>query len=175
MDTKLAKQIKPSVVHQLSLYNRMLAEVQGVDRRYAHVVLGTGEIETIDLSRYAPGRWAVAVISWSPAAVAEGVVDVLEVVEVDEQHRHRPGLAVRRGQRVIEPVVNSLRFGRRVSESCSDCSSLSRHATMLATLAASTKDAVDHRPSDRVVDRGLVVVHLVGRRRSRAPRGGATT
>src|SRR4051794_14158281 len=53
LDTKLAKQIKPTVVHQLSLYNRMLAEIQGLDPRYAHVVLGTGDIETVDLSRYA--------------------------------------------------------------------------------------------------------------------------
>ena len=53
LDTKLAKQIKPTVVHQLSLYNRMLAEIQGLDPRNAHVVLGTGEIETVDLSRYA--------------------------------------------------------------------------------------------------------------------------
>jgi predicted RecB family nuclease len=52
LDTKLAKQIKPTVVHQLSLYNRMLADVQGLDPRYAHVVLGTGEIETVHLSRY---------------------------------------------------------------------------------------------------------------------------
>jgi len=53
LDTKLAKQIKPTVVHQLSLYNRMLAEIQEVEPRYAHVVLGTGDIETVDLSRYA--------------------------------------------------------------------------------------------------------------------------
>lgn len=53
LDTKLAKQIKPAVVHQLSLYNRMLAEIQSLDPRYAQVVLGTGEIETVDLSRYA--------------------------------------------------------------------------------------------------------------------------
>jgi predicted RecB family nuclease len=53
LDTKLAKQIKPAVVHQLSLYNRMVAEVQGLDLRYAHVVLGTGGIQTVDLSRYA--------------------------------------------------------------------------------------------------------------------------
>jgi uncharacterized protein len=31
----------------------MLADMQGLDPRYAHVVLGTGEIETVDLSRYA--------------------------------------------------------------------------------------------------------------------------
>ena len=53
LDTKLAKQIKPAVVHQLSLYNRLLAEIQGVDPRYAHVVLGNGETDTVDLSRYA--------------------------------------------------------------------------------------------------------------------------
>jgi predicted RecB family nuclease len=53
LDTKLAKQIKPSVVHQLSLYNRMLVAIQGHDPRHAHVVLGTGATETVDLSRYA--------------------------------------------------------------------------------------------------------------------------
>lgn len=53
LDTKLAKQIKPTVVHQLSLYNRMLTEIQGLDVRCAHVVLGTGDLETVDLSRYA--------------------------------------------------------------------------------------------------------------------------
>ena len=29
LDTKLARQVKPSVVHQLALYNRLLARVQG--------------------------------------------------------------------------------------------------------------------------------------------------
>lgn len=53
LDTKLARQIKPAVVHQLSLYNRMLATVQHLDPRYAHVVLGSGEIEIVDLTRYA--------------------------------------------------------------------------------------------------------------------------
>lgn len=53
LDTKLAKHVKPSVVHQLSLYNRMLAEAQGLDARFAHVVLGTEEVETIDLPRFA--------------------------------------------------------------------------------------------------------------------------
>lgn len=52
LDTKLAKQLKPSVVHQLSLYNRMVAKIQGWDAGRAHVVLGTGTIETLDLSRY---------------------------------------------------------------------------------------------------------------------------
>ena len=31
LDTKLARQVKPHVVHQLSLYSRLLAEVQGFD------------------------------------------------------------------------------------------------------------------------------------------------
>ena len=31
----------------------MLAEIQALDVRYAHVVLGTGDLETVDLSRYA--------------------------------------------------------------------------------------------------------------------------
>jgi predicted RecB family nuclease len=53
LDTKLSRQVKPTVVHQLSLYNRMLSEIQGLDLRYAHVVRGTGDTEIVDLSRYA--------------------------------------------------------------------------------------------------------------------------
>lgn len=53
LDTKLARQVKPAVVHQLSLYNRLLARVQGYEPSHAHVVLGDASTETIDLGRYA--------------------------------------------------------------------------------------------------------------------------
>jgi len=53
LDTKLAKQIRPHVVHQLSLYNRLLTTVQGVDPGIAHLVLGDGSIAAIHLTRYA--------------------------------------------------------------------------------------------------------------------------
>lgn len=53
LDTKLARQVTPAVVHQLSLYSRMLAGIQGGRPERAHVVLGTGDIEVVDLTRYA--------------------------------------------------------------------------------------------------------------------------
>ena len=53
LDTKLARQVKPSVVHQLGLYNRLLALVQGFEPPLAHVVLGDASTVTIDLRRYA--------------------------------------------------------------------------------------------------------------------------
>jgi predicted RecB family nuclease len=52
-DTKLARQVKAQNVHQLSLYNRLLAELQGFDPHTAHLILGDGSVETIDLRRYA--------------------------------------------------------------------------------------------------------------------------
>lgn len=52
LDTKLARQVKPAVVHQLALYNRMLGEVQGYEHPYVHVVLGDSTTETIDLRGY---------------------------------------------------------------------------------------------------------------------------
>ena len=53
IDTKLARQVKPHVVHQLSLYNRLLALVQGFEPAFAHVVLGDGSTVAIDMRRYA--------------------------------------------------------------------------------------------------------------------------
>lgn len=53
LDTKLARHVKPAVVHQLSLYSRLLGRVQGAELPFAHVVLGTGEEVPIDLRRYA--------------------------------------------------------------------------------------------------------------------------
>lgn len=53
LDTKLARGLKPPVVHQLSLYNRLIGRIQGVEATHAHVVLGDGSSEPIDLRRYA--------------------------------------------------------------------------------------------------------------------------
>lgn len=53
LDTKLARHVKPAVVHQLSLYSRLLALVQGVELPTATVILGTGEEVRIELRRYA--------------------------------------------------------------------------------------------------------------------------
>ena len=53
LDMKLARQVKPPVVHQLSLYTRLLGEVQGVTHRAAYVIRGDGSIEPIHLGRYA--------------------------------------------------------------------------------------------------------------------------
>jgi uncharacterized protein len=53
LDTKLARGLQPLVVHQLSLYNRLIGQIQGVEATHAHVVLGDGSSEPIDLRRYA--------------------------------------------------------------------------------------------------------------------------
>ena len=49
IDTKLARQVKPAVVHQLSLYSGLLAKVQDYAHPHAHVVLGDGRSEVVDL------------------------------------------------------------------------------------------------------------------------------
>lgn len=53
LDTKLARQVKPHVVHQLSLYNALLSCQQGADVGTARVVLGDGAMVGVDLGRYA--------------------------------------------------------------------------------------------------------------------------
>jgi predicted RecB family nuclease len=53
LDTKLSRQVKPPVVHQLSLYNRLVGRVQGVEPEAAYVVLGNGSAVQIHLGRYA--------------------------------------------------------------------------------------------------------------------------
>jgi uncharacterized protein len=53
IDTKLSRQPKPAAVHQLALYNRLLARVQGHEPRYAHLILGDGSELAIDLRRFA--------------------------------------------------------------------------------------------------------------------------
>jgi uncharacterized protein len=52
VDTKLARQVKPHVVHQLCLYDRLVAAVQGVEPDDAVVVLGTGAEERVRLTKY---------------------------------------------------------------------------------------------------------------------------
>ena len=53
LDTKLARQVKPHMVHQLSLYNRLLGRVQGHEPALAHLVLGDCSSVSINLRRYA--------------------------------------------------------------------------------------------------------------------------
>jgi predicted RecB family nuclease len=42
IDTKLARQVKPQVIHQLSLYNRLVDRLQGFEPEEAHLLLGDG-------------------------------------------------------------------------------------------------------------------------------------
>jgi predicted RecB family nuclease len=53
LDTKLARGLKPPVVHQLSLYNRLIGLIQGVEVTDARVLLGDGSSQLIDLTRFA--------------------------------------------------------------------------------------------------------------------------
>lgn len=53
IDTKLARAVKPHFVHQLILYSRLLADLQGRMPKRAHVILGDGSRETVEISRYA--------------------------------------------------------------------------------------------------------------------------
>jgi predicted RecB family nuclease len=53
LDTKLSRDVKPAVVHQLALYSRLLGAIQGVEPLRAHAILGHGGTETIDLRRFA--------------------------------------------------------------------------------------------------------------------------
>lgn len=53
LDTKLARSVKTAVVHQLSLYNGLLAGIQGHVPSHAYVILGDGATESIDLRKYA--------------------------------------------------------------------------------------------------------------------------
>jgi len=95
LDTKLARQVKPPVVHQLALYNRLLARIQGYKPSHAFVILGDGSIESIDLRQYAAlhrhtvGRLEVIVaapgIETYPEPVAHCAICQLE----PECHRRR--------------------------------------------------------------------------------------
>jgi predicted RecB family nuclease len=53
LDTKLARQVKPHVIHQLSLYSRLVAEVQGRHHPFAYLILGDGCTEQVAFGRYA--------------------------------------------------------------------------------------------------------------------------
>lgn len=52
-DTKLKRRAHPKHVLQLVLYSDLLAEIQGVQPRFAHVELGDGKRATLPLSQYA--------------------------------------------------------------------------------------------------------------------------
>src|SRR5215210_2424933 len=49
LDTKLARHVKPQVVHQLSLYSWLLGDAQGYHPPFAYVVVGDGRIEQVVL------------------------------------------------------------------------------------------------------------------------------
>ncbi len=53
IDTKLARQVKPHFVHQLTFYSRLLAGVQARMPAHAYVFLGDGSEVTLELRRYA--------------------------------------------------------------------------------------------------------------------------
>jgi predicted RecB family nuclease len=53
LDSKLAKEAKPYVVHQLSLYADIIGAIQGVRWPFAHVVVGNGEVLPVPLDAYA--------------------------------------------------------------------------------------------------------------------------
>jgi uncharacterized protein len=53
VDTKLARGVKPHVVHQLSLYTRLLGLIQECEHAFAHVILGDGSEVAVDLRQYA--------------------------------------------------------------------------------------------------------------------------
>ncbi len=52
LDTKLARQVKPAVVHQLSLYSRLVGLIQGVELPHAHVIMGDGTSQAVELKQY---------------------------------------------------------------------------------------------------------------------------
>jgi len=52
LDTKLAGHVKPAVVHQLAIYNRLVGRIQGRELPVAYVILGDGRAEPVDLTKY---------------------------------------------------------------------------------------------------------------------------
>ena len=85
-------------------------------------------------------RSATAAQQLVAGAVAEAVVDDLEAVEVEEQHRDRATRRPRprRSSASFRLLMYSSRLGSPVSGSRNSWFSLVRQATMCATLAAST-------------------------------------
>jgi predicted RecB family nuclease len=53
IDTKLARSVKPQYVHQLAVYSRLVAGVQGIELPSAVVLLGDGSEARIELNRFA--------------------------------------------------------------------------------------------------------------------------
>jgi uncharacterized protein len=104
LDTKLARSVRPRMVHQLSLYGRLL----GDSHPLAHVILGDGRLETIDLRRYsalhraAVMRLEAAVESATPATEPEPIphCDICELsVECRGWLRERDHLSFVAGMR----------------------------------------------------------------------------
>jgi uncharacterized protein len=81
LDMKLARRVKPHVVHQLSLYNRLLGRLQGLEPPVAFLVLGDGSIEQVHLGRYAALHRRVV-------ARLEAIVDAPAVATYPEPVAH---------------------------------------------------------------------------------------
>lgn len=94
LDTKLARQVKPHFVHQLCLYSRLLGVVQGVEPKYAHIVLGDGTLVPVELRRYAALHRYVtaqleAVASASPQDTYPEPVEHCDVCDLYTECRQR--------------------------------------------------------------------------------------
>lgn len=94
LDTKLARQVKPSVVHQLALYNALLAKVQGREQPLARVVLGDGTTQTIDLTRYTAvhrhtARRLVKIVAASPVDTYPEPVEHCAICQLASECRER--------------------------------------------------------------------------------------
>jgi predicted RecB family nuclease len=74
VDTKLARSVKPQVVHQLSLYTRLAGRIQGDVADRAFVLLGDGTEEPVELRRYAALHRRV--VARLEAVVADRPVDL---------------------------------------------------------------------------------------------------
>ena len=96
--------------------------------------------------------------------MAEGVVDRLEVVEVDEQHDHRVGLGPRDAQGVIHAVEEQRPVGepgQLVVEGA--VAELALEVALLGDIAEGGDDAVDGGAADEVGDdHGRLAVLAVG-------------
>ncbi len=143
VDTKLARSVKPQVVHQLSLYARLVARVQGDAVHHAFVLLGDGTEERVDLRRYAAlhrhvVRRLEALVRAQPRDVYPEPVDHCPLCRLERECDRR-----RRADDHLSFVARSRRSQREALTSAG-VSTL----TALATLPAGA--TVDGLASERV-------------------------